>query len=117
MEYKARQSFFSKEKNKELYKSKSMHRHFDTELKAYVFPQMWGSTSLGFDVDENGGAMFGGQMMTEAYTTVFYEPITETYLVFFGDKICYQVQNANDKFLHDLKKGTLKPLSKAKQFY
>ena len=39
---------------------------------------MWGSTSLGFDVDENGNATFGGQMLTESYTTVFFESCTET---------------------------------------
>ena len=60
---------------------------------------MWGSTRLGFDVDENGNATFGGQMLTESYTTVFFESCTETYLVFFGDKPCYQYRMPMIRFL------------------
>lgn len=119
LEYKAKQYFFAKDENKRLYteKSKSSLHHLEEFFKVEMFPQMWGSTSLGFDVDENGNATLGGQMLTESYTTVFFEPYTKTYLVFFGDKPCYQVQNANDVFLNDLKNHNLQSLSKAKELY
>lgn len=119
LEYIAKQCFFSKEENKNLYIKKTEGFSCRTEgfFRVEMFPQTWGSTALGFDVDENGVPMMGGSMMTEVYTIVFFEPFTETYLVFFGDKICYQVQNANEEFLYDLKHHQLKSLSKAKLKY
>lgn len=40
-------------------------------IQVQMFPQLWGSTALGFDRDDRGDACLGGQAMTEAYTTVF----------------------------------------------
>lgn len=40
-------------------------------IRTQMFPQVWGSTALGFDKMENGEPAFAGQMITEAYTTVF----------------------------------------------
>ena len=40
-------------------------------IRTQMFSQVWGSTVLGFDKDEKGEPLFGGQMMTESYTTVF----------------------------------------------
>lgn len=87
------------------------------ELDAYVFPQVWGSTCTAFDVDEKGQATIGGSAMTEAYTTVFAERVTETYFVFVDNRICYCVSNASEKFKKDLAKGQLESLSRAKMYY
>lgn len=116
LEYKAKNYFFANASNIILIEEKVLGgTHIN--LTVEVFPQTWGNTCLGFDTDGEGNAYFGGDMLTEAYTTVFFEPITETYLVFFGDEICYQVQNANKCFLEDLKNHSLKSLSKAMKNY
>ena len=119
LDYIAKRHFFANDENRKLYAEKNKGSLHQSEefFKVEMFPQMWGSTSLDFDIDENGNATFGGQMLTESYTTVFFEPRTEIYLVFFGDKPCYQVQDANDAFLNDLKNHNLQPLSKAKELY
>lgn len=51
-----------------------------------MFPQMWGSTSLGF-----GG--IGGAAMTSAYTVVIEGP-QSTVAVYFGGRYAYQVDLA-----------------------
>lgn len=60
-----------------------------------TFKQMWGSTALGF-----GG--FGGQAMTEAYTTVVEEVGSGWVGVFFDDRLAYKIKNPNRKFYKDL---------------
>lgn len=117
LEYKAKQYFFNNEENKAQYKALIEQGQLRRDFIAEMFSQAWGSTCLGFDVDEKGQPMFGGSAMTEAYTTVFLEPLTETYLIFFGDRVCYQVKDANDTFLNDLKNHSLKALSLALKEY
>jgi hypothetical protein len=64
------------------------------EVKTYHFPQMWGSTALGF-----GG--IGGAAMTEAYTTVvtMYNQVA----VFFDGRHAYSISEPNQSFVDDLK--------------
>lgn len=87
------------------------------DLEANVFLQTWGNTCTAFDVDKDGNAVLGGQAMTSAYTVVFLERHTQTYVVFVDNKFCYYVTNATDEFLLDLTKHNLKSLSEAKKFY
>lgn len=119
LEYKAKQYFFSNKENIRRYEEISKDSCFLGKLimEAYVFPQVWGSTCTGFDVDEEGNAMWGGDAMTEAYTTVFHEKLTGTYIVFFDGRVCYQVNDANEKFLGDLMNHRLERLSRAKKLY
>ena len=77
-------------------RDKNFTPRFDT------FIQMWGSTCLGFDVDEEGNTLVGGQMMTEAYTTVA-KLASDLYIVCFREEPCYAVKNPSDKFFEDLK--------------
>lgn len=86
-------------------------------LSLDVFPQMWGSTTTGFDVTASGEPTIGGRAMTEEYTVVVHERTTGCYCVFFGERPCYIVTNANDDFLHDLKNHNLASLSEAKKKY
>lgn len=65
------------------------------EVEVYVFPQIWGSTALGF----NG---IGGQAMTSAYTTVVSDLNEGYHSVFFGEALAYTVFNPNDKFFKDI---------------
>lgn len=82
-----------------------------------VFLQIWGSTSGGFDCTYDGTPTFSGSAMTQMYTTVIYECRTNVYLVFFGNRFCYKVDNPNDIFLDDLKNRNMKSLSEAKKYY
>lgn len=118
LEYKAN-AYFSTQTSlvKKLEKMQKEYRYARKVFKAAVFPQMWCSTCLGFDVDEHGYSMIGGSAMSEAYTTVMYETTTDTYFVFFDGRMCYMVENANEQFLNDLKNHRLEPLSVAKKKY
>ncbi len=76
------------------------------EMSMCMFPQVWGSTALGF-----GG--IGGQAITAAYTTVV-EDTDEGYCsVFFGNRLAYLIQNPSDKFYEDLKNHNMRPVRTA----
>ena len=66
-----------------------------------MFPQIWGSTSLGF-----GG--WGGSKITEAYTVVFSH--AGEYCVYFGGKFAYMIKRPNEMFFDDFKKYKMKPV-------
>ena len=74
------------------------------ELDIYVFPQVWGSTALGF-----GG--IGGQAMTKALTTVIYDPYNDTGYVFFDGELAYFYEHPSDKFFDDIRKMSMLPCS------
>ena len=63
----------------------------------YIFPQIWGDTSMEFD-------NWRDRMMTSTYTTVISEDYTGYYGVFFGERLAYVIKNPNDKFFDDLHK-------------
>lgn len=114
----AKQYFLSKEENKEQYKKayKSSNQG-DVYFEIEMFKQVWENRCLAFDLSEHGEKRVGGQIEAEAYTIIFYEPFTNTYIVFINNKICYEIQNPNEKFLRDLKHHKLCPLSKASRLY
>ena len=95
-----------------------MNPALEVKLEVYaIFPQIWGSTSLGFDVTPDGSPTIGGSAMTEAFTTIFHEINSDTYVVCFGNRSCYSVDNANDAFFEDIKNRNLASLSVAKNKY
>lgn len=57
--------------------------YYELHVEA-MFPQMWGSTALGF-----GGA--GGQAMTTAYTIVIGCDYNYHYCVYFGGQFAYKL--------------------------
>lgn len=66
--------------------------------RVYVFPQLWGSTVTGFDIDGS----CGGSAMVEEYTTVLETSVVNCaklrdvyYGVFFGNKTAYIIKNPN----------------------
>ena len=87
------------------------------DIECLVFKQTWGSTNTAFDVNANNEPMFGGQSITDAYTTVFIENQTKTYVVFVDNKLCYVVSDATKEFLKDLKNHNLKCLRLSKKYY
>lgn len=87
-------------------------------LSAYVFPQTWPNTALGFDVMPDGSPALAGQAFTAAYTVVFHDAtISDSYIVFFGGRPCYHITEPSDKFLHDFRNRNLGTLSFAKKNY
>lgn len=77
--------------------------------QVFVFEQVWGSTSLGFDG-------IGGSTMTSAWTHV-----VSTYYgkhhVFFNGRHAYTVDSANEKFMDDLMKQNMKSVNDAMKCY
>ena len=115
LEYKARQ-FLAQDETflAKLEEAKKRNKFAHIYLDAHVFPQVWGSTCLGFDRMPDGSPAIGGQAMTKAYTTVFHEVgISDIYIVFFGDKPAYKVSDPTEEFFEDLRNHTLAPISQA----
>lgn len=87
-------------------------------LSAYVFPQTWANTALGFDEMPDGSPALAGQAFTTAYTVVFHDAsISDSYIVFFGGRPCYHITEPSDRFLQDFRNRNLGTLSFAKKNY
>lgn len=118
LEYKAGAALSRYEEFLKIFEEKKKNKKYVyAEIDAVVFPQIWGSTCTGFDVTEDGSPAWGGCAMTKEYTTVFHELLTDTYIIFFGEKMCYKVTNANTEFYEDLQKRQMASLSEAKRRY
>lgn len=118
LEYKARVDLSRDEEFLKIFEEmKKNKKYVYAEIDAVMFPQIWGSTCTGFDVTENGSPALGGCAMTKEYTTVLHELLTDTYIIFFGEKMCYKVTNANAEFYEDLQKRQMASLSEAKRRY
>ena len=118
IDYKAKELFFRDEELKNKFMElKSKRKYTYIDMEAIVFPQVWGSTCTGFDVMPDGSAAIGGCAMTKEYTTVIHENTTDVYFVFFGDKPCYMVSNANEKFYENLNNRQMASLSESKKLY
>lgn len=118
LEYKARAELSSDEEFLKIFEERKKNKKYVyAEIDAVVFPQIWGSTCTGFDVTEDGSPAWGGCAMTKEYTTVLHELLTDTYIIFFGEKMCYKVTNANAEFYEDLQKRQMASLSEAKRRY
>lgn len=119
MEYKAFIAFKDNEElSKKFEEAKEKRGRFaGFDFVAEAFTQVWGSTCTAFDICEDGSPAIGGCAMTEAYTVVIHERLTDTYFVFVNNRLCYYVEDANQTFLDDLKEHNIKPLSEAKKVY
>ncbi len=115
--YKAKQALAADPEFKAAFEKASKFMRIPPDFDVTVFPQMWGSTCTGFDVCSDGSPAIGGCAMTKEYTTVVHELITDCYCVFFGDRACYKVTNANEDFINDLKNRSMASLSEAKKRY
>lgn len=87
--------------------------HFEVQ----TFPQVWGSSALGFDVTPDGKAAVGCSIMTMAPTTVIFCKEPDVAGVFFGNKPAYIVQNPKDAFWEDVFKRQIVSVSEAKKRY
>ena len=68
-----------------------------------VFPQVWGSTALGFN-------NIGGQALTKAYTIVLKELNSNMFFVFFEERFAYMVKDPNELFQKDFEEHNMKPV-------
>ena len=87
------------------------------DFDVVMFPQLWGSTCLGFDRTKTGATAIGGSALTKAYTTVFHEKNRDIFFVFFDGRIAYRVDHATDLFYSDMRNHCLKSISEAMKFY
>lgn len=87
------------------------------DFVAEVFIQMWGSTCTAFDICADGSPAIAGCAMTEAYTVVMHERLSDTYFIFVDNKPCYYVVDATKKFLDDLRAHNIKSLSEVEKYY
>lgn len=116
--YKAQQLLAHDEEFiKALQKRKDELNHLTVDFDVIVFSQVWRNTCTGFDITPDGSPTIGGCAMTKEYTTVIHETVTDCYCVFFGDRPCYKVTNANQNFHEDLMKRQMASLSEAKERY
>ena len=70
------------------------HTFYDLSVFA-MFPQAWSSTALGF-----GG--IGGQSITSAYVCVIESDLVGGFAVYFGSRLAYTINRANQKFMEDV---------------
>lgn len=87
-------------------REKDSEKYARVELQADVFLQNWSSTALGF-----GG--IGGQALSDAYTTVFSDILKDVYVVFFGNRMAYMVEEPTEEFYKDLKERRLASVDRA----
>jgi hypothetical protein len=106
-EYETR-DWSSKDRDARITK-KTRHTEYNLTVAA-MFPQIWGSTSLGF-----GG--IGGQAITSAYTIVIQSDIDHSYCVYFGGQFAYRIERSNEKFREDMLNQQLSQVAGAKGKY
>lgn len=86
-------------------------RPYADEVEVVMFPQMWGSTALGF-----GG--MGGAAMTKAYTTVVFGNSNQSVCVYFGTRLAYAIdKDIPSEFWADLKNHNMPSVDKAIKRY
>lgn len=90
--------------------------HNRTDLACIVFPQIWGSTALGFDVDGSTPTV-GGMAMTEEYTVIVHDRVSDAYVVFFGSEPAYRVDNPTPEFFKDIIENKMASISEARKRY
>lgn len=87
--------------------------HFEVQS----FPQVWGSSALGFDETPDGKTTIGCSVMTTAPTTVIFCKEPNIAGVFFGSSPAYVVQNPQDMFWEDVAGKRVASISEAKKRY
>lgn len=118
IEYKFRVHLNQNDEWKEKFNSaKAKERFLRANFSVQVFKQTWGSTATAWDVMPDGSPAIAGCAMTDAYTTVIHEGVTDSYGVFIGNEPCYVVFDATEEFYADLKNQRMKSLSWAKKCY
>lgn len=85
-----------------------MGRPSASDVEVIHFPQLWGSTALGF-----GG--MGGAAMTTAYTTVII--CRDNAAVFFDGRHAYSIDNFDKSFMKDVDRRSMAACRNASEKY
>ena len=88
---------------------KRKHSEYDLTVVA-MFPQVWGSTALGF-----GGV--GGQAITAAYTIVIESGHGYGYCVYFSGRFAYRIEKPNSAFHGEMLEKRMNEVNGAKRKY
>ena len=90
--------------------AKTTREHHPDEIEvAGMFPQLWGSTALGF-----GGV--GGSAMTEAYTVALRSRVTGEVCVYFGGRFAYRIEHPTPCLVEDIAAQGLAPIYEAVKY-
>jgi len=81
-------------------KEQHIRRIDDNDFEVYIFEQLWGNTSGGFEG-------IGGSAMTTQTTYVLIPKFDHDCLVFFGGRFAYKAPY-NEKFKEDVAKGNIR---------
>lgn len=100
--------------NQRIKHKKENLKYIYLEFEVEVFPQMWGSTCTGIDIDEFNNPVIAGCAMTKEYTIIIHEIVTDMYMIFFGDRPAYIVYDPKEAFYEDLKNRNM--ASKSESF-
>jgi len=84
----------------------SKRRPHTGEVEVYHFPQVWGSTALGF-----GGV--GGQALTFAYTTVVVDSASDNAAVYFSGRLAYVIKHPTAYFYEALSRHAMNEVAQA----
>lgn len=119
IEYKMKEilkkSSYYKEKSSEMV-SKRKYQPWSFDM--YVFPQLWESTRLAFDFDEEGRRVIcGGDALTKAYTVVVEENSTGMTAVFVDNMFCYLIAEPNQAFRDDFRACSMATISESMERY
>jgi hypothetical protein len=74
---------------------------YKDEIEVYMFPQMWGSTALGY-------SGMGESAMTSSHTIVFHNQNTGNVMLSYGGRFI-RLMNPNQLFFDDLFKQRIEP--------
>ena len=108
-EYEYETRDWSDRENVVMIKKKARHNEHTMTVLG-MFPQLWGSTALGF-----GGV--GGQAMTTAYTIVIQSEQGFGCCVYFNGRLAYRVEKPNVEFFEDMHKSRMADVTMAKIRY
>lgn len=77
-----------------------------------MFPQLWGSTALGFDEE------VGGDAITVGYTTIMYGEVcgAPVYGAYYGERFAGILKNPNSLFFEDIQKRRILSKSKLSEY-
>lgn len=95
--YESKQWHESKVRGEDVFEHKTRNPRKDEFAVVAMFPQMWGSTALGFDG-------IGGSAMTTAYTVVIQAQNghSREVLVYFDGRFAYRISEPNELFWSDV---------------
>lgn len=100
--------FYKTKEDKRVQKSR---KHTIRDIEIYnMFPQTWGSTSLGFEG-------IGGCAMCTAYTIILKPLKQNVFLIYFNNRFAYYIDSANDLFFEDVKNRNMKAVKDSIQYY